>query len=275
MNSTVVLLHKDADPALWTVMVNQQKVTLSTPKCPLLEQLVYVVNDIMDLFELHDKQVTFCSPSFVRSIFYDLVLIFPQVQFVPLADKETARVFNHVMTRTSDPVPRKKNPRGTLYVCSDASKSSTSDLCGWAWYSTLPGEDGYDFGVSVHSSIVHAELEGIMRAIIANKNTNFTTLHVFCDSMQSVKWANDILFPLTLKNSITRTLDEPMMNLVAMSRKVTERKKVKVQWVKGHSIHRLNTAADFLSREARISANRMERLSKASPKVEGVLSFLG
>lgn len=278
METTVVLLYKDSIPFQWSVLVNHQKFTLTTPKSALLEQLVYVVNDIIELFDLYDKAVTFCSPSFIRSVLYDVVLIFPQVNFVPLADAGVARVFNDVMTSANAPIPRKKIPsRGTLYVCSDASKSSITDLCGWAWYSTAGGTEGYDFGVSVHKSIVHAELEGILRSIVSNRNNNFSTLHVTCDSLQSVHWANDLIFSRVLKDHSTRSLNSTMLNLVHQCREMVElnKKTLRIQWVKGHAKHRLNAAADYLSREARLAANRREKLDKTSPQIEGVLSFMG
>lgn len=269
----VVLLYKDPVAFQWSFIINHQKHTITTPKAALLEQMVYVITDVKDMFDLHGVSFTVCSPSLIRNVLYDLNLIFPMVNFVPLTDHGVAKVFRRVLQHAG--APRKKNPvKGTVFICSDASKASNTTLCGWAWYSTAGGDSGFDFGVTEHRSIVHAELEGILRAIVSNRNTNFSTLHVSCDSRQSVEWANDLLFSRVVKDHMVDPLTPTMKALYIQARAVTEEKNVRVRWVRGHRNHRLNTAADYLSREARLAAHRHERLDRNSPQVAGVLSFM-
>lgn len=270
---TVVLLYKDPVAFQWSFLINHQKYTITTPKSALLEQMVYVITDLKDLFNLHGEAFTICSPSLIRNVLYDLTLIFPTVNFVPLADHGVNKVFKRVLNHAGK--PRKNNPvKGTVFICSDASKASNTTLCGWAWYSTAGGDSGFDFGVTEHRSIVHAELEGILRAIVSNRNNNFTTLHVSCDSKQSVDWANDLLFSRIVKDYMITPLTPTMKTLYLQARQVAKEKAVRLQWVKGHKNHRLNTAADYLSREARLAAHRHERLDRTSPQVTGVLSFM-
>jgi ribonuclease HI len=274
MANTIIMLHKERQSYAWSYIIDRQRYITTTPQSPLLEQIIHVLTEVREKFDLYDEPVTVCSTTLLRSVLYDLTLTFPNMHFVPVTDSDVGRVFRRVMTRASAPEVRKARRGKTLFICSDASKSATTDMCGWAWFSTTEGKEGYNFGVSEHHSTVSAELEGILHAIVENGNTEHTTIHVYCDSQRSVEWAQAIVLG-KLKSSQTASLRGRLMNLTHEAREVAERKNVKIQWVRGHGNHRLNVAADFLSREARLAANRYQRLRKDSPNVEAVLTFIG
>jgi ribonuclease HI len=274
MANTIIMLHKERASYQWSYIIDRQRYVTSTPACALLEQVIHVLTEIREKFDLYDENVTVCSTTLLRTVLYDLTITFPNMHFVPVTDSDVARVFRRVMTRASSVVETRKIRRSkTLFICSDASKSSTTDMCGWAWFSTIEGKEGYNFGVSEHHSTVSAELEGILHAIVENGNTEHTTIHVYCDSQRSVEWAQSLVLG-KLKTSQTVSLRGRLMSLVHEAREIAAHKNIRIQWVRGHGNHRLNVAADFLSREARLAANRRQRLRKDSPNVEAVLTFI-
>ena len=275
MANTIIMLHKERKSYEWSYIIDRQRYVTYAPAGALLEQIIHVLTEIRDEFDLYDEPVTVCSTTLLRAVLYDLSITFPNMHFVPVTDSDVGRVFRRVMTRASTVENRKTRRNGkTLFVCSDASKSATTDMCGWAWFSTVEGKKGYNFGVSEHHSTVSAELEGILHAIVENGDTEHTTIQVYCDSQRSVEWAQGIVLG-KLKSSQMEALRGRMINLVHEAREVASRKNVRIQWVRGHGNHRLNVAADFLSREARLAANRRQRLRKDSPNVEAVLTFIG
>lgn len=274
MSAITVLLYKERLNYQWSYIIDRVRYTVMTPPCSLLEQLVHLLTDLRDKHDLYDEDVTVCSTTLLRSVVYDLSVSFPSFRFVPITDSDVAKVFKRVASRASTSVIRKNNTKNkTLFVCSDASKSASTDMCGWAWFSTMDGQKGYNFGVSEHRSTVSAEMEGILRAIVDNAWTEHTTIHVYCDSQRSVEWAQSVLYRKQF-NSNGSAATGRLLRLIHEARKVATEKTIRVEWVRGHRNHRLNMAADFLSREARLAANRQSRLRKGDHAIEAVLTFI-
>lgn len=274
--STTVMLHKERANYAWSYIIDHKYYVAVTPRGSLLEQMVHVLTEIQDTFDLFGKEVTVVSTTLLRSVLYDLTLSFPSMRFVPVADSEVARVFRNVMNRAGEDkglVRRKTRNSNTLYICSDASKSASHNMCGWAWFSTVEGSSGYGFGVSEHRSTVSAELEGILHAIIDNSGVKQKNLHIYCDSQRSVEWAQALLSKRLTTTKIGAASGR-LLALVHEARKVVEVKNVTVEWVRGHRSHRLNVAADYLSREARIAAGHHKKLRKDAPQVTAIVSFI-
>lgn len=269
MADVVVLLYKERTKAVWSYVHGNTRYSLDA-NGPLLEQLVHVITHIRDTHDLYDENVVICSTAFVKSIFYDLTLIFPMIKFIPVKDAEIARIFHKVMERSA--VRSRGSMKGdTLFVCSDASKGGTGSLAGWAWFSSASDKKSYNFGVSEHHSIVDAEFEGILHAIVDNANTRHKTIRVYCDSMRSVEFAQAMLEGKL--HTLKVMENKKILKLMDVVLEVAKVKNVQIQWVKGHRSHRLNVGADFLSRQARVVAEKRQRLAKTDQEVVAIMSL--
>ena len=266
---------------MWSYIIDNSRFFLKA-EGNLLEQIVTLITHIRDTHDLHDENVSICSMAFHRNIFYDLTLIFPMMKLIPIQDADLARIFRSVIARASE--QRRVRNGSTLYVCSDASKSVNNNLCGWAWYSSEVGHKSYNFGVSELHSIVDAEFEGILHAVIDNANTSHSTIHVYCDSQRSVEFVQLILAGQVSDNHTTRkyygrvSKVKPMANprlrrLALEVVEIAKTKNIKIQWVRGHQSHRLNMGADYLSRAARVASERQGRLKKTDKDVIAIMSM--
>lgn len=260
----------------WCYLLGQDYYTVDYTPGSLFEQLIHVVSHIRDVHDYYDKHFIVCSSMLVKEVTSMLQKTFPAVSFVPIQNSGVMHVFQQMMDYARESRPARGSRVGnTLYLCSDASLSnSTLGLSGWAWVSNVGGKLHYNFGVSEQRSIVHAELEGILRAIVDNRKTRFSTIHVYCDSQRSVEWVNRLLYDSKTRESLLRTLDKRILVLVDIAREVALQKRVRVQWVRGHRTHRLNVGADYLSREARRAAARRGRLPLDSVEVQAVLEVV-
>lgn len=269
MDNIVVLLTKERGTREWSYLIDSTRYYVATDG-NLLEQTVGVITALRETHNLYNANVSICSTYFVESIFYDLTLIFPTMKLIPIVDADIARIFKKVVARSTTAGTRTKQG-DTLFVCSDASKGAKGNLCGWAWFSSAAGQKSYNFGVSEQHSIVEAEFEGILHAIIDNGNTSHNTIHVYCDSQRSVEFAQALLAG-KLK-SIKSATSKRIMALADAAVEVAVRKNVKVQWVRGHRSHRLNVGADYLSRQARFASERQGRLDPQDREIRAVMSL--
>lgn len=273
MSSQVILMQKRGHE--WHYLVNREYHVVPSVKGTLLEQFVNAVTYLRDTHDFYDQHIIVCSGMLVKQIVTPLTLAFPLVTFVPINDSGVQNVFHNVLDAAS--ANRQRNPSragSTLYVCSDASSEPSVGLAGWAWVANVAGVADYNFGVTEQSSIVHAELEGILRAIVDNGKRKFTTIHVYCDSQRSVEWAEAILGSKNLRDYFFKTMNKRLIALALAAREVAQHKRVRLEWVRGHKSQRLNVGADYLSREARIAASRRERLDSDSAKVHAVLNII-
>lgn len=273
MSSQVVLMQKRG--ADWYYLMNREHFIVPAIKGTLLEQFVNAVTYIRDEHDFYDQHIIVCSSMLVKDIVPSLSLAFPLVTFVPVIDSGVLNVFQKVMTSAFE--DRQRNPSragSTLYVCSDASYGAAAGLAGWAWVANVAGVADYNFGVSEQSSIVHAELEGILHAIVDNGKQKFSTIHVYCDSQRSVEWAEAIINGKRLREHLFKTMNKRIQVLAMNAREVAQNKRVRLEWVRGHKSQRLNVGADFLSREARIAASRHGRLKADSAHVHAVLDII-
>lgn len=273
MGSQVILMQKRGHS--WYYLVNREHYVVPASTGTLLEQFVNVVTYIRDKHDFYDQHIIICSGMLVKDVVPSLTMAFPLVTFVPIIDSGVGNVFQKVMTSAFEDRQRRPAKAGsTVYICSDASYGASAGLAGWAWVSTVAGVADYNFGVSEQTSIVHAELEGILHAVVDNGKRKFSTIHVYCDSQSSVEWARDIMNGKHLKEHLLRTMSKRLQTLALAAREVASRKNVRVEWVRGHKSQRLNVGADYLSREARIAASRNGRLNADSAKVHAVLDII-
>jgi ribonuclease HI len=272
MSDTVIFLNKEREGYKWSYVFAGTRFFV-TAHGNLLAQAVSVITHIRDTHELHDKSVSICSTAFHRSIFYDLTITFPMLKLIPVSDSDLARLFRKVMERSDSHQPRVKNS-STLFICSDASKSVNNNLCGWAWFSSETGKKSYNFGVTEQRSIVAAEFEGILHAIIDNANSAYSTIHVYCDSQRSVEFAQEVLTGRVRSSSTLKALgNKRIKRLAAEVLEISKTKNLRIQWVKGHRSHRLNMGADYLSRAARVASERQGRLMKSDSEVVAIMSM--
>lgn len=274
MSSQVVLVQKFGHN--WGYLIGHEYRALTVERGSLLEQFISIIDQIRDAHDFHDEHFILCSSVLVREVVPHLTSIFPLVTFVPIRDTGVMQVFRRVMEYANASRPtRGSRAKNTLYVCSDASYGQTAGLSGWAWVSNHGGVPDYNFGVSEQSSIVHAELEGILHAIVENRKKKVSTIHVYCDSQSSVAWADEILHGSFKKlDAVTRSLSKRTQALALQAREIATEKNIRIEWVRGHKAHRLNVGADYLSREARRAASRWERLDADAPHVLAVLEVV-
>jgi ribonuclease HI len=263
-----ILLTKEKMTQRWGHTLEGTYNTITVPKTALFGQVVHVLSEISVL--AGENTVNVASPLFMRGSLQHLQFAFPNLKLVPVNDSGMQRLFFRKLEHIKNPstAPQRKNQDRTLYICSDASKSAKHDRCGWAWYSTNAGEaTRFNFGITEQSSTMRAELEGILKAITENKDSEYKKIHVYCDSQRSVELAKHILETSDSQLNIGRL--EPRVQVMAFeARRIASFKNVTVSWVKGHRKHRLNVAADYLSREARLATEKFTKLPRTAPQVE-------
>lgn len=272
MSDTIVFLNKEREGYKWSYVFASTRYFV-TAYGNLLEQSVAIITHIRDTHDLHDKSVSICSTAFHRTTFYDLTITFPMIKLIPINDTDLARLFRKVMERSVSHQPRVKSS-STLFICSDASKSVDNNLCGWAWFSSEPDKKSYNFGVTEQRSIVAAEFEGILHAVIDNANSAYSTIHVYCDSQRSVEFAQEVLTGRVRSTSTLKALSNKRIKQLALEvLEISKNKNIRIQWVKGHRSHRLNMGADYLSRAARVASERQGRLMKGDIEVAAIMSM--
>lgn len=270
----VILLEKTANE--WYYLHNEVLYEAGVIEGTLYEQLFLLVSYILEDTPFDDSEYIICSNAFVQNVLPHIANTFPRVRFVTINTPDILRAFQRAFRDARAERNSRNASRGeTLYVCSDASYSQLAGLSGWAWVSQLPGEEGYNFGVSNQSSTVLVELEGILRAITENRKLDYSKLHVYCDSQQSVAIANMIMGDQKKWNlDLMKTLQKRSRVMAEVAHETAQAKDVEVTWVRGHANHRLNIGADFLSREVWKSAQRGERLRHSDPRVKASLELI-
>jgi ribonuclease HI len=267
MEKVFIFLQKSKEDYKWSYIIDDTRYSILSSN-DMLSQMVDVLTRIRDTHELHDADVTVFSTAFIKRFHSDMKKIFPAMSLIAVVDTDLIRLFRKIMV--TDTVRGSKKNNKTLFVCSDASRSPLVNICGWAWFSSdNSGSTNYSFGVSEEHSIVTAEFEGIMHAIVDNASKDFTTLHIYCDSKHSVDVALEYLKSKTIPNFAIN--DKRMRKLMEEVYVISKQKNVRIEWVRGHKSHRLNMGADYLSRKARQASERYSKLTKTDAEVNAVM----
>jgi ribonuclease HI len=266
----VVFLKKSKESYKWFYLVDTTHYVI-TSSGNMLEQLVDVITRIRAEHKLQDERFTIFSTAFLKTVFDDLRLSFPNINLVAVTEPDLAKLFNKIMR--AEPLPAQKKKGKTLFICSDASKSPHVDICGWAWFSSdKTGATNFNFGVGKQYSIVTAEFEGILHAIIDNGDKDYSTLHIYCDSLRSVEHVQAIARKKFIPALAAE--DRRLIRLIDEAYEIMQVKNVRVEWVRGHKNHRLNMGADYLSRKARIASEQRAKLAKSDPEVQVIMERL-
>jgi ribonuclease HI len=230
----------------WAYLVDK-KLTNLTATNPMIAEQFY---DVLEHIKLHEvpagEEFIVVSPSLISMIEVDIRALFPEVTFIKLGDANLSRAFHDAF---AVPSYQKKAHKTTLFIGSDASGGHRGTVCAWAWV-TAGAEANYSMGICEFRDINISEFEGMLRAVIENQETKHARIHVYSDSTSAVD-----LFNRAIKDGETLdvTRGNYLTDLIAEVRKVSMVKNISVGWVRGHRKHRLNQAADCISRHARLS----------------------
>jgi ribonuclease HI len=244
----VVLLRKiRSSREDWAYIVDRTQYVSHTNGGPMPEQFIDVMEEIRAEHAANGEKLVVISPSLVASIEEEKDELYPDVKFMKLADSAQLAAFMKVFT---NPTPNKRGQGKTLFIGSDASGGHHETISAWAW-ATSGNDANYSMGICEFRDINISEFEGILRAIIENQDADYEKLHVYSDSQRAIDYFERAI---EKDESLTFTSDNYLAELVDEVREIVVQKSVRVEWVRGHRGHRLNTAADVISRHARKSA---------------------
>lgn len=239
----VVLLQKvRRDRTMWHYMVDRVKANYSF-EGTITESFAAVIEEIKRLHAPKGEKLIIISQSLMNKV-EPVMLTFPEITFLKLSEANLISAFLSAFTVPS--YKAKSTPR-TLFCGSDASGGHHETLSAWAWAT----ETGYSMGVCQFRDVNISEFEGILRAIVENRGTPSPRIHVYSDSQNAIEIFNNAVIRGGTPKFMAGTYLEA---LVAEVREILNGKIVTVEWVRGHRSHRLNGAADCLSRHARRSA---------------------
>ena len=134
-----------------------------------------------------------------------------------------------------------KTKPSPLVIAVDGSRSRNGDGS-WAWINEY---GRWDAQAGRYTSILIAEMEGILNAIRAHKGTR--PLHILCDSKFAISLAQDALAGVPAGEHVSNGAAR-VMGLIA---RAGEGRTITIEWVKGHNGHPLNDRADRLAVHAR------------------------
>jgi len=263
----VVLLRKiRASREDWAFMVDRTRTVFTTGGGPMVEQFIDVMEEIMERYAANGERIVIISPSLVPSILREMDELYPSVKFMKLADSAQLNAFMRAFTADA---PMKRGQGKTLFIGSDASGGHHKTISAWAWATSGP-EATYSMGICEFRDINISEFEGILRAIIENQDADYERFHVYSDSQRAIDYfergvVGDDVLPFTEDNYLAELIDS--------AREVMLRKNVRVEWVRGHRGHRLNTAADIISRHARKSAQSGKSIRMMQREADAMFSL--
>jgi ribonuclease HI len=263
----VVLLRKMRKSATdWAYLVGHESTVFTTNGGPIVEQFIDVVEDIKDNHVGPDEKLLIITRAFSHIIAVEAKELYPEVTFLKLSDAAQAAAF---LKAFSAPAPAKRGQSRTLFIGSDASGGHEGTICAWAWC-TNGKNANYSMGICEFRDINISEFEGILRAIIENQDTKFDRIHVYSDSKNAIDFYNRGVVGNEVLNI---TEGNYLADLVTEARQVINRRHVTVEWVRGHRSHRLNTAADVISRHARMSAQSGKNIRQMQEEADVMFSI--
>ncbi|TFD43812.1 hypothetical protein E3T37_00670 [Cryobacterium sp. TMT2-10] len=137
------------------------------------------------------------------------------------------------------------NPNDTLTIATDGS-SSNRPVSGWAWIA----EDGnYSAGTIPTGTILVAELRGILEALRSAPVAR--SVRILTDSRPALVLVNETLEMGVIRDRSGIRGAKDAAHALHHIALLASRRAVSFEWVKGHSDHPLNNAADRLAYQAR------------------------
>lgn len=267
MNTVVALLRKVRTVRNeWQYIVNGNVHTVSTSG-DVVEQFIDVVEHMKKDYYREGNRFVIISRSLISEIESELDELYPEITFLKLKDVSAVQAFTFTF---SQPSVKKKAASRTLFISSDASGGRAHSSSTWAW-ATSGVAASYNMGVCTLHDINLAEFEGLLRAIIDNQYTAARAIHIYSDSLNALEmFRQSVVGDAPLRADIAKYFS----SMVKEARKVMLRKKVTTEWVRGHRSHRLNTAADFLSRHARKNNSQGEIHTEAWMQADAMIEML-
>jgi ribonuclease HI len=230
----------------WEYILDQELTVIKVPNITFLDQLDMVIAHIKGQLPADETFTVLTTARFPHCI-EELSVLHPEVSFLfpPILTlkKRFTRMFDERVLRAA----RNKN---TLFIGSDASSDMGGDISAWAWV-TDGVAASYATGVRESFPTHVAEFSGILHAIVDNRDTIHPRVHVYCDSMTALEAFQKVVME---GESVVKKQEEDyahLQELIAEARQVTQVKNITTSWVRGHKNHRLNDAADSMSRYAR------------------------
>lgn len=254
----------------WTWMQKDMFGDVSAPEGDLETQLGTIFEDLQNVGVV-TSGASVLSPQLGHKYLNDfMVEMFPEDFFFGVNEHALNIYFDRALSLRGN-LYRNSQRQSTLFIASDASSDNIKGqghAC-WAW-ATENGENGYNFGYSGEQDINTTEFEGILNAIVDNRNTPHDRIHIYSDSANSVEIVNFDLVNGIIPREARKYGFVP---LAQEAYEIMQERDVKVQWVRGHKNHRLNNAADVISRTVRkrytagYSRNEFEREVRAIHRV--------
>jgi ribonuclease HI len=265
MATKVVLLQKvRTSKTDWVYIIGNEK-HLFVSSGTILEQFYAAVEDIQSK-NAEENELVIISPSLISMIEDDIREFFPEILFIKFDQSALSGVF---LKRFNIESLRKTYSGRTLYVGSDASGGHHKSVAAWAWCSGGFG-GSYGMGICGFRDNNIAEFEGILRAIVENRETHFDRIHIYSDSQRALEY-----FERVVENEgyLPFVAGSYLEDLIEEAREVLGEKIVTLEWVRGHRTHRLNTTADCISRHARMSAQTGKNLRTVNLEADAMFSL--
>lgn len=244
----MVLLRKiRRERNTWEYVVNNEHYIYQT-EGELFEQFVYVVEDILTQVT-EDANLVIISPTFLVMIEEQVKEFFPDILFLRLNDAAGRQAFERAFNGRA---VHRRSQTHTFFIGADGSGGHANTISAWAWVAN--GEHGdYGMGICEFKDNNLSEFEGILRGIIDNKDVPYNRIHVYSDSSNAIQYYRAMVERNEPVAIITGTYLEELVDEVKM---IASGKRITVSWVRGHRQHRLNMAADIISRHARMSVQK-------------------
>jgi len=244
MTTKVVLLQKvRRNRAGWNYMADREKFSFQS-EGTIVDQIIDVVIDIQKNVAPNGEKLFIISHSIISIVDAIAKDLFPEITFMKLSDANLIAAFANAFVV---PSYKKSNDQKTLFIGSDASGGHHETISAWAWAT----ESSYSMGVCEFRDVNISEFEGILRAIIENRENAATKFHVYSDSTCAIAYFTAAVLGDEELEFVKGTY---FVDLISEVKEILSLKTVKVEWVRSHKTHRLNGAADCLSRHARRSA---------------------
>jgi len=263
--ATVVLLQKvRTSKESWVYILGNRKHVVTT-EGSMLEQFFEVVYHIKSRVDA-EEQLVIISPSLITMIDEPIRELFPEILFIKF-DGSTLK--SEFLRRFDADVDRNRSGSRTLFIGADASGGHEETLSAWAW--VTGGEEGnYGMGICQFRNNNISEFEGILRAIVENRDTKYDRMHVYSDSKNAIEYFERSVNGGEALALIAGTY---LVDLVEEVREIAAEKLVTLGWVRGHRTHRLNTAADCISRHARKSAQSGKNLRQVNLEADAMFTL--
>ena len=263
MTTKVVLLQKvRRDRAGWFYMVDRTQYAFAG-EGTILDQFVSVVEEIKTTVAPNGEKLIIVSHSLITMVEALIREKFPEITFVKLSE---VNLINALIDAFNVPSYKKKVTPKTLYIGSDGSGGHHNTISAWA----LATSTGYGMGVCAFRDINISEFEGILRSLIENRDTVHPRIQIYSDSKNAIEY----FMRIVMNNDSLDTLKGTYFDgLIEEAREVVKSKHVRVEWVRGHRSHRLNTAADAISRHARRSAQSGKNIKNMQIEADAMFTM--